>query len=215
MAVSADKSTDTRQRVLEAAGEVFAAHGYEKATIRDIVERAGANLNAVNYYFRDKRGLYLALFEHAHAVTAQSDREALAGVQGSPPEQRLQALLRNLLSGFVLRAQKPWQVRLLMRELAEPSWVLDTLIDRFIRPRFEALVSIIRELVPDGTSELKTRLCAESVVAQVVHLAHARAIVSQLIPELKYTPEGVEQMVEHITRFSLGAVKQLHEDQAP
>ncbi len=60
MTVNTGESMDTRQRVLEAAGEVFAEKGFERATIREIVERAGANLNAVNYYFRDKHGLYVA-----------------------------------------------------------------------------------------------------------------------------------------------------------
>jgi AcrR family transcriptional regulator len=44
----------TRDKILDAAGEVFAEHGFEGATIRAITERAGANVAAVNYHFRDK-----------------------------------------------------------------------------------------------------------------------------------------------------------------
>ena len=43
-----------RERILEAAGSVFAERGFEHATVRDICHQAGANGAAVNYYFGDK-----------------------------------------------------------------------------------------------------------------------------------------------------------------
>ena len=49
--------TNTRQRVLEAAGEVFAERGFRAATVREICQRAKANLAAVNYHFGDKERL--------------------------------------------------------------------------------------------------------------------------------------------------------------
>ena len=50
---------DVRRRLLEAASEEFAAKGYEGATVRDIVARAHANLNSINYYFGSKQELYV------------------------------------------------------------------------------------------------------------------------------------------------------------
>ena len=43
----------TRDKLIEAAGHVFAERGYRAATIRDICRRAGANVAAVNYTFGD------------------------------------------------------------------------------------------------------------------------------------------------------------------
>jgi TetR/AcrR family transcriptional regulator, regulator of cefoperazone and chloramphenicol sensitivity len=67
---SSEESSDTEKRLLDAAGEVFAEFGYRAATVRQICEKAGANVAAVNYYFRDKEGLYLAVLRSvpdAHA----------------------------------------------------------------------------------------------------------------------------------------------------
>ncbi len=49
---------NTRDKILNAAGEVFAEYGFEGATIRSITERAEVNVAAVNYHFRDKAELY-------------------------------------------------------------------------------------------------------------------------------------------------------------
>ena len=54
---------ETRQRLLSAALEVFAERGYRAATFKEICGRAGTNTAAINYHFRDKLHLYLAVIE--------------------------------------------------------------------------------------------------------------------------------------------------------
>jgi len=48
----------TREKLIEAAGEVFAEVGFHNATVRDICARGGTNIAAVNYYLGEKLGLY-------------------------------------------------------------------------------------------------------------------------------------------------------------
>jgi len=207
--VKSNNETDTRQRVLEAAGEIIADKGFDKATIREIVNRAGANLNAVNYYFRDKHGLYLALFEHAHEIVTGKDRDQFDKHRDLPPEQQLRAIIAHILRGFILARRAPWHTRLILREMTEPTGVLDEMVRRFIRPRFEQLTEIVRALAPPGTPDLTVRLCSESVMAQCAHIAHRRVVIQRLIPELEYTAAGIEPMADHIATFSLGALRDL------
>lgn len=47
-----------RQRVLEAAAELFAAKGYGGAGVREIARRAGVSLSMINYYFGSKQGVF-------------------------------------------------------------------------------------------------------------------------------------------------------------
>src|SRR5262245_24058728 len=54
----------TRDRLLEAAGEVFAHKGFVGASVGEITDRAGANRAAVNYHYRTKEDLYVAAVRH-------------------------------------------------------------------------------------------------------------------------------------------------------
>ena len=72
-----EDSSDTEMRVLEAAGEVFADLGYRAATVRQICEKAGANIAAVNYYFGDKEGLYLAVLRPYRTPRRKNIRRTL------------------------------------------------------------------------------------------------------------------------------------------
>jgi AcrR family transcriptional regulator len=54
----------TRGRILEKATEIFAASGYEGASIGDIVKASRVNKRMIYHYFGDKEGLYRAIFRH-------------------------------------------------------------------------------------------------------------------------------------------------------
>ena len=109
-------SHDTVQRLLEAAGQVFAERGFAAATVRDICERAGANVAAINYHFRDKLGLYQAVFRHA--VTCGGSVVDAPDTSGTPAE-RLHAWTSSFLSDLVAKDNAGWPSRLMARELAE------------------------------------------------------------------------------------------------
>src|SRR5574341_1232777 len=89
---------DTRERLLQAAGQVFSEVGFRAATVREIVTRAGgANIAAVNYHFRDKEGLYGAVLEHfARDAVAKYPPHGGLPPDATPAEQ-LHAFVRALL----------------------------------------------------------------------------------------------------------------------
>ncbi|MCW1884780.1 TetR family transcriptional regulator [Luteolibacter flavescens] len=56
-AVAGDSKVATKQRLIEAAEELFADDGFDRVSVRDITTKAGANVAAVNYHFGSREGL--------------------------------------------------------------------------------------------------------------------------------------------------------------
>lgn len=57
------KSRLTRERILAAAEEMFAARGYNNTSLRELTAKAKVNLSVVYYYFESKEDLLLACVE--------------------------------------------------------------------------------------------------------------------------------------------------------
>lgn len=54
--------SDTVTRILDAAEELFAEHGFSETSLRTITAKADVNLAAVNYHFGSKKALIQAVF---------------------------------------------------------------------------------------------------------------------------------------------------------
>ena len=54
----------TRQKIFDAAAEVFAEKGFAGARVEEIARRAGVNRQLISYYFEGKEGLYQAVLRY-------------------------------------------------------------------------------------------------------------------------------------------------------
>ncbi len=84
-----------------------------------------------------------------------------------------------------------------------------SVIDETMRPvydRFRQLISLMLVLPPDHDL---VRLLTHSVIAQVVHYAHGRHVISRVWPELELNPERIDQIAAHIADFSLAGLYRL------
>ena len=199
----------TEERLLEAAGEVFAEYGYRGATVRQICEKAKANLAAVNYYFRDKDGLYLAVMRYLHTTGTDIYPPSLGLKPGANADHKLRAFIRSLLNRLLGEGRPNWHMKLAARELIEPTPALDVIVEEAIRPLSQELEFIVRELLGSEADDELVRLCMLSVVSQCGFYHHSRAVISRLYPVQKFASQDIERLADHITRFSLSAMKSL------
>ena len=199
--------TETRQRLLEAAGEVFAERGFRNTTIREICRRARANLAAVNYHFGDKEHLYAAVMEYAHASALEKYPLVQAESEDIPAASRLEAFIRYFLLSLFDEGAPAWLGKLMAREMNEPTAVLEALVKRIIRPMSEKLGAIVRELLKVPVPDDRVHRCQMSIIGQCLHYRNARPVIQRIFPEQQYTPEDIARMADHITRFSLNALR--------
>jgi len=86
--IGGPRSAGTRQAILEAARSAFAAHGYDRTTIRAVARTAGVDASMVMRYFGSKAGLFTA------AATANLQVPDLTAV---PEPERGEVLVRYLV----------------------------------------------------------------------------------------------------------------------
>lgn len=202
--LSADELT--RIRLLEAAGPIFAAEGFHGAKIRDICARAGANVAAVNYHFGDKLGLYSEVLRYS-ASAAVIDPDLLPNAIGVRPEAKLRGFVRMMIES-VFKATRPgWYMKLVLQEMTHPTPAIDDLVRHFIRPRSRLLCELIGSMIGQPANARVTQMCSHSVVGQARHYLIANVVIERVWPEFTFTAEELEELIDHITVFSLAGIK--------
>jgi AcrR family transcriptional regulator len=204
-------SDPTREKLLDAAGRIFVERGYQRATIREICDAAGENVAAVHYHFGDKLGLYTEVVQQSvHAAGVDAIRNALD--QTAPPEEILRAVIRARLRSICRGDRPDWHFRILAHELAQPTPALEQLINNVGRPLFTRLLELIGSMLGLPASDDKTRLCAISVMGQILAYILAAPLLAGVWPGLTMTPEQVERIAEHIGDFSLAYIQNFHRE---
>lgn len=201
----------TKKRLIEAAGEAFAQRGFRAATIREICKRAGASVSAVHYHFRDKEGLYAAVFEYSHRWAVEKYPHDLGLDERATPEERLRAFIRSFLFRGLGDGFPAWHGKLLAQETANPSGVLSKVLETVIRPMDEYLERIIRELLREENpsqevSDQAVRLCRMNMVGQCIFQLHTRQVMHFLSTE-RLEPRQILAIADQISRFSIGGIR--------
>ncbi|HXB23057.1 MAG TPA: CerR family C-terminal domain-containing protein [Candidatus Solibacter sp.] len=203
----------TPDKLIDAAGRVFAERGYHATTVREICKRAGANVAAVNYHFGDKQGLYMAVLKHS---VRASKVEAIQNAfnQQAPPEEILRTIIKLRLQSAVRADLPDWHFRLMIHEFSQPSPVLSRVINEVSLPIYERMLDLVGRISGLPPHHEKTRLCVHSLMGQVFLYVLQRPFLARVWPELKMNPEQVERIAGHIADFSLAYIKQDHSQEA-
>jgi TetR/AcrR family transcriptional regulator, regulator of cefoperazone and chloramphenicol sensitivity len=198
----------TRDKLIEAAGEVFAERGYRAATIREICRRAGANVAAVNYTFGDKMGLYTEVLRHSVRVARTAALNAALDASLSP-EETIRGVIRARLMSLCQEQRPDWHIRLVMHEFSQPTPAMGRVVDEGMRPVYDRVRKAVGEVIGLPPDHETTRLSVNSIVGQILFYTFSKPVLSHLMPELKLTPDQLDRIADHIADFSLAYLKKV------
>ena len=210
MKSSSKHDEKTKDKLIQAAGEVFAQNGFQSATIREICSRAGTHVGAVNYHFRDKEGLYTAVLEYTHQSMVEKYPADLGLQNDTKPEEKLRAYIHSFLLRILDEGVPAWHGKLMAREIVEPTNALDLMTRKSIQPLYTILENVLREIFHEKNAAIEVKdidifLCAMSIVGQCLNYYTSRRVIDNLHPE-GFDPTDIEGVANHITRFSLGGI---------
>ncbi len=207
---------ETRQNLLVAAGKIFAGKGFREATIAEICQQAAANTAAINYHFGSKEALYVESWRYAFTQSlATYPLDGGISVE-APAEERL----RGRILAIMRRIMDPQshEFDIFHKEMASPTGLLAKAIQESVEPIFQGLALLVSELLGKELREHEVQLCTMSIRAQCFGpLLHARRRkIAQGLPltGLESLLDDVEQLADHVTRFSMAGIRALGDRQA-
>jgi AcrR family transcriptional regulator len=169
--------TNSRERLLETATELFAEKGYAGASVREIVEKAGVSKPVLYYYFKSKEGLFYAILEWAADVQRNILNE-IFDAKGTVLE-RFIFLYRRVHEG--IQRYKSLYIMIHGLIYGPPEGVPEYDFASFQRCMLDAVKRIYAEGLPSG--EIRN-VDAEEVAFLVLGLMDFSLNMDMVLPEL-------------------------------
>lgn len=198
---------ETRDRILDAAERLFAAHGFDGTSMRQITEAAGVNLAAVNYHFGSKEDLYAQVFVrrivpiNARRVELLEQAAALAGDHPVPLAAIFDSFIRPV---FELTEGAPSFLRLLARNVGAPPPFMAQVMETQFRPMIQRYGKFLRDALPHlPPKTLFWRM--HFVVGATLHCASHHLTIDRLSEGLCQTSD-VDDLLRHLIDFAVAGM---------
>jgi TetR/AcrR family transcriptional regulator len=137
----------TRERIVAAALDLFSERSFEGATTREIAARAGVTQPLLNYHFRSKDELWRTAVDGLFESLSEALAARTAGLQGVDEFTVMRLLVREFI---FFSARHPQVHRIITQECKTDGPRMDWLVERHIRPLFEATTERLARLVEQG-----------------------------------------------------------------
>ncbi|MFI5040877.1 MAG: TetR/AcrR family transcriptional regulator [Acidimicrobiales bacterium] len=145
--VSRPSADPTRERILAAALDLFSERSFEGAPTREIAARAGVTQPLLNYHFRSKDELWRAAVDGLFEALTQALAAREEGLRGVDELTTTRLLVREFIQ---FSARHPQVHRIITQECKVDGPRMDWLVERHIRPLYEATTERFARLVEQG-----------------------------------------------------------------
>ncbi len=193
--LTAGEREDRRREQLLAAGlEVFAASGWDRATVRDVCRSAGLSQRYFYEHFTSKQDLFLAICQGIAADIERLVREAATGT-GREPLERVGDVLGALADYFG----------------GDPRRVTVALVESMATPELRASRSVLLTASADIAARLMRSIHPDPAHADVRGIAVSAQVLSGGIAELLVSAAATQtelprdELVAHLTRLYTAA----------
>ena len=201
----------TRERILEAACELFGSRGFNAATVGEISQKAKCNIAAINYHFGSKAQLYSETWRFAH----RQAHDLYEGVDPSPDlpaEERLRAYILFLLS-LLSNDKELKDIHMLHeREFLSPTGLVDDLWRELRRPVREGVFAVIRDILGDEPRKKDVEFC-EVLVVSLCHSINkiSRRQHTEFFGDIEIDQNFLKKMADDLTCFTVAGIRALKE----
>ncbi|RVW02566.1 TetR family transcriptional regulator [Rhodococcus spongiicola] len=167
---------ETRQRLLDAAGEVFAEEGFGRSTVEQVCERAGFTRGAFYSNFTSLDELFLAMWERQSALMLDSIRASLADSATRPTLMTVDTAVERVLAAIPV--DDTWYritAEFTAHALRNPA------LKRVMAAREDAILHTILPIVEDALAAVGRRVADRNALGRALVALHDGTTVQILM----------------------------------
>lgn len=199
-----DQNIDTKSKILEIARVLFANHGYEGTSIRDIAKAAEVNVASVNYHFTNKENLLGAILNAGYIECGDEIKRIFEGNGGN-----LEQTMVDLFKYYMIKSHDLIShFKMLMSSQHSHHLVSQGSQDGYYGPPGGMLIAeAIKRHVPT-VSDPDLHWALKTLFSHVSHLAIIQSCCLRDNNDVPYsTPEDNEKSIRRVTRIVLSDLK--------
>ncbi len=203
------KNQSTKERILAAAGELFAVQGFDGTTIRDICAKADVNLASVNYHFNDKENLFGEVIRFGFESAMSKYPPNYRFEEADTPEKKLRQFIWNILMRRYDRELPSWFSVLISRHMPTAHEHVIPFFRKMKSESLQTLRNILKELIADNPDEQQLRFAESGIMGHILfHTRPAGKGDSFRIEDISSQAE-FEEFVDRVYEFSIGGLSKL------
>ncbi len=199
-----------RERLLDAAENLFSERGFDGTSIRDLAAAAGCNIASVNYYFGGKEKLYAELWRR-HLFMLRDTR--IASIDKVVSESDGRPSLENLIRSFAYAFVGPLMdesgsrrmIKIMAREMIDPHLPSKMFGKDVIEPTLTAMQQALAKACP-ALDQSKVPLVVFSIIGQLVHTIRINAMIEWTHDEALSVFEPAK-VIDHVVAFSAAGIR--------
>lgn len=202
---------NTRERLLDAASDVFARKGYAQATIAEICDKAQANIAGVNYHFRGKEKLYAEVWPYAVQLT-RAKYPVFEDNKDPNPEHWLLQHITAMVHVTFDRSDAGRFIRILQHEVRSPSPAFELLRTEHILPMIMMLHKQIgRFLMTEDDRLIRSAvICVHSSYMSMIAVKPARMF---LFNEQTPAADEIDLLAKRVFAYALGGLRAIKQQE--
>lgn len=198
-------SEQTRQVLINAAGELAAEFGFGNVSTRAIAKAAGENVGSIHYHFGGKDELFKSVV--MEATRSMRERplseilDELEPVLDTPEGQsRAIRLLAHTKVETLFRDDQPgWYCRVIYQALRKASSMRECLIEKVLTPWLEAENALFERICP-GMSREEAMMQALLVATPLYFHADYMEVILMNLGVESYSTEYLQKLEDTIVR---------------
>jgi AcrR family transcriptional regulator len=204
---------ETKARLLEAAGQLFAERGYEGTSMRAVTQAAGVSVSAANYHFGSKEALLLATLGQVVIPINRERLERLDAVEraagSSPPrlEEVLDAFLAPAVEGSGASSGRDQFRQLAARLYSDPPHVVAAFKEENFAPLSLRFIDVLARVLPDRDRS-DIAIAFQLIVGMMVHVISGQLeLGNRAVLDEAATPRDGE-LLDEMIRFAAAGLRQ-------